>query len=144
MAASLALGVSVLEIKGGLDARVVRTVLPAGTVLGRAGSVAHLAVSLIFLAHLHRAKIEGWDLLGTGANAVVASLTDSGASPALVTVLLGGKAGSGDPIMLAAESILAWLTAMADTYGNCVAATVCHDIVEGDLSEDDVCGSEEG
>ncbi|XP_065286695.1 excitatory amino acid transporter 1-like isoform X2 [Dermacentor albipictus] len=54
MAASLPLGVSVLEMKCGLDARVVRTVLPLGIVLGRSGSVAQLAVSVLFLTHIHR------------------------------------------------------------------------------------------
>ncbi|KAH7960085.1 hypothetical protein HPB49_016901 [Dermacentor silvarum] len=54
MAASLPLGVSVLEIKCGLDARVVRTVLPMGIVLGRSGSAAQLAVSVLFLTHMSR------------------------------------------------------------------------------------------
>ncbi|KAL3218499.1 hypothetical protein MRX96_050705, partial [Rhipicephalus microplus] len=59
IAASLSLGVSVLEMKSGLDARVVRTVLPMGIVLGRSGSVAQLCVSLLFLTHLYR--VGGWD-----------------------------------------------------------------------------------
>ncbi|KAH6934176.1 hypothetical protein HPB50_021478 [Hyalomma asiaticum] len=63
MAASLSLGVSVLEMKSGLDARVVRAVLPMGIVLGRSGSVAQLFVSLLFLTHMYRVRGEsGYDL----------------------------------------------------------------------------------
>ncbi|XP_037565021.1 putative sodium-dependent excitatory amino acid transporter glt-3 [Dermacentor silvarum] len=161
MAASLPLSVSVLEMKCGLDARVVRTVLPMGIVLGRSGSVAQLAVSVLFLTHMHRVRggenqpvlsavfflvakvnLEGWELVGAGANAIVASLTDDGASPATVGLLLGVK-GYREPLVLAAEPFVQWLTTTADAYCNCVAATVCFDIVHEDLSDDDECASDD-
>ncbi|KAH7960086.1 hypothetical protein HPB49_016902 [Dermacentor silvarum] len=36
-----------------------------------------------------------------------------------------------------------WLTTTADAYCNCVAATVCFDIVHEDLSDDDECASDD-
>ncbi|KAH7956691.1 hypothetical protein HPB52_011771 [Rhipicephalus sanguineus] len=143
MAASLPLGVSVLEMKSGLDARVVRTVLPMGIVLGRSGSVAQLCVSLLFLTHMYRVDLQGWELIGAAANAIVASLSDDGASPAIVSLLLGVKGFHKEPLVVAAEPLVQWLTTMADAYCNCVVATVCFDIVHEDLSEDDEVAGDE-
>ncbi|KAH6934177.1 hypothetical protein HPB50_021479 [Hyalomma asiaticum] len=89
------------------------------------------------VAAAHQVDLEGWDLVGVASNAIVASLSDDGASPAIVSLLLGAKGFHNDPLVLAAEPFVQWLTTMADSYCNCVAATVCFDIVHEDLSEDD-------
>ncbi|KAL1476356.1 hypothetical protein MTO96_036562, partial [Rhipicephalus appendiculatus] len=87
--------------------------------------------------------LEGWGLVEAAANAIVASLSDDGASPAVVSLLLGVKGLHREPLVLAAEPFVQWLTTIADTYSNCVAATVCFDIVHEDLFEDDeVVGDE--
>ncbi|XP_077537472.1 putative sodium-dependent excitatory amino acid transporter glt-3 [Haemaphysalis longicornis] len=143
LAASLPMSLSVLEMKLGVDARVVRTVAPMGVVLGRAGTVAHLTASLVFLSYVHRVTLSFMDLMGLGANALVVSMADAGSMPAIVNLLLGGKPGLEEPLVASTMPLVTWLTTMANTYDIFVASVVCYDIVQDDLSEDDECGTEE-